>query len=70
MTKDDFDKLKDGDKVWFSPSYFSIPMLGVARTIRGEKGVWVNFFGDGQCHFVPRGEGFFTTLARYREGER
>ena len=24
------------------------------RTIDKRRGVWVNFFGDGQCHYVPQ----------------
>ncbi len=57
MTKEDFDKLAEGAKVWYAPTYFTFPMLGIVKTIDGVKGVWVNFYGDGQCHFAPQ-EGY------------
>ena len=57
MTKDKFDKLENGTMVWYAPAYFSFPMLGVIKTMDGEKGVWVNFYGDGQCFFAPE-EGY------------
>jgi hypothetical protein len=72
MTEDDYNKLKDGDKVWFHPSYFSVPMAGVIITVFGLKGVWVSFFGEG-CGFFPlKGEGVCTALTRYvdrRDGQ-
>ena len=71
MTKDDFEKLKDGDKVWFCPTYFAFPMLGVVKHgYRSMKGVWVNFFGEGQCLFAPLTEAFYCAVSRYVEGRR
>ena len=40
--------------VWFSPPYLAYRMPGVVRTIDGRRGVWVNFFGDGQTRFTPQ----------------
>lgn len=53
MTREEFDNLPEETPVWFHPSYFAFPMLGVVRTINGLRGVWINFFGDAQCHFAP-----------------
>lgn len=53
MTKAEWNKLKEGDKVWVFPSYFTFEMLGVVKVIKHKKGVWVNFFGDGQTHLCP-----------------
>ena len=54
MTRKQFDRLEDGVMVWFSPPYLACRMPGVVRTIGGRRGVWVNFFGDGQTHFTPQ----------------
>ena len=54
MTRKQFDRLEDGVMVWFRPPYLACRMPGVVRTIDGRRGVWVNFFGDGQCHYVPQ----------------
>ena len=59
MTKREFGKLKEGDVVWFFPSYFKYAMCGVKKRIGRESGVWINFFGDGQCFFAPRGRDKF-----------
>ena len=40
--------------VWFRPPYLAYRMPGIVRTIDGRRGVWVNFFGDGQTHFTPQ----------------
>ena len=53
MTRNEFDALEEETRVWFHPTYFAFPFPGVVRTINGVKGVWINFFGDGQCHFTP-----------------
>lgn len=67
MTKEKFDKLPDGTKVWFSPAYFAFPMLGIIRTIDGERGIWINFFGDGQCLFVPRRPQHYDYITTWEE---
>ena len=67
MTKDEFDKLNDGDTAWFEPHYFHFPMLGIIRTIDGEKGVWINFFGDAQAHFIPRVPSFYDSVTPYNK---
>ena len=69
MTKEEFDKLDDGTKVWYAPTYFAFPMLGVIKTIGGEKGVWVNFYGEGQCLFTPPpySERWYTWVLPYTE---
>lgn len=67
MNKHDFDRLKEGENVWFAPHYFAFPMLGVIRTINGEKGVWINFFGDGQAHFIPRLDSSYESVTRYEK---
>ena len=54
MTRKQFDRLEDGVMVWFRPPYLAYKMPGVVRTIGGRRGVWVNFFGDGQTHFTPQ----------------
>ena len=54
MTVKQFDRLEDGVMVWFRPPYLAYRMPGVIRTIGGKRGVWMNFFGDGQCHYVPQ----------------
>ena len=54
MTRKQFDRLEDGVMVWFRPPYLAYRMPGVIRTINKRRGVWVNFFGDGQCHYVPQ----------------
>ena len=82
MTKEEFEKLADGEKVWYSPTYFAFPMLGVIRTIakadgvwgefsRGGRGVWVNFFGDGQCLFTPPpyGDRWYTWVTPCHPGQ-
>ena len=53
MTKEEFDSLPEETRVWYAPTYFAFPFPGVVRTIDGLKGVWINFYGDGQCHFAP-----------------
>ena len=53
MTQSQFEALQEGDLVWFYPDYFAWPWLATVRTIDGRKGVWVNFWGEGQCHFTP-----------------
>ena len=64
MTKERFDSLPDGTLVWFHPHYFAFPMLGTIRTYTrtdgvwgefsgGGRGIWVNFYGEGQCLFTP-----------------
>lgn len=70
MTREDFDKLADGTKVWYSPTYFAFPMPGTIKTVNGVKGVWVNFYGDGQCFFSPTTCGeqkFLDALSTFRE---
>lgn len=59
MTKTDYDSLPVGTKVWFKPSYLSFAMLGTVKEKDGERGIWVNFFGDGQCMFQPMTESFY-----------
>ena len=54
MTAKQFDRLEDGVMVWFRPPYLAYRMPGVIRTIGKRRGVWVNFFGDGQTHFTPQ----------------
>ena len=54
MTRKQFDRLEDGVMVWFRPPYLAFRMPGVVRTIDGRRGVWVNFFEDGQTHFTPQ----------------
>lgn len=54
MTRKQFDRLEDGVMVWFRPPYLAYKMPGVVRTIGGRRSVWVNFFGDGQTHFMPQ----------------
>ena len=53
MTKREWNKLQEGDKVWVDMPYFAYKMLGVVKVIKHEKGVWINFFGDGQMHLCP-----------------
>lgn len=65
MTRDDFDNLRDGDRVWFAPSYFAFPMLAVVKTVD-----WVNFFGEGQCLFAPLTEAFYCSVSPCRGGRR
>ena len=68
MTKEEFDKLNDGDTVWFEPHYFKFPMMGFIRTIKGEKGIFINFFGDAQAHFIPRLPSFYDGVTAYENG--
>ena len=68
MTKREWDKLKEGDKVWVFPSYFTFEMLGVVKVIKHKKGVWLNFFGDGQMFWRPsRMEVRLKALELYKE---
>ena len=71
MTKERYESLRDGTRVWFHPSYFAYSMLGVIKTVNGERGIWVNFFGDGQCHFPDKNNqyGNHTFSAPYISGE-
>ena len=68
MKKEEFDKLNDGDTVWFEPHYFKFPMMGTVRTINGEKGIFVSFFGDAQAHFIPRIPSFYDAVTAYDKG--
>ncbi len=54
MTKTQFKKLKVGTPVWFAPPYLAYPFPGIVKRVRGSRGIWINFFGDGQCLFVLR----------------
>ncbi|MBO4513781.1 MAG: hypothetical protein J5746_13560 [Victivallales bacterium] len=55
MTKEEYNKLPVGTVVWFKPAYFAFAMPGVIKTtLTGGRGIWVNFFGDGQCLFTPQ----------------
>ena len=68
MTKREWDKLKEGDKVWVDMPYFAYKMLGVVKIIKHEKGIWLNFFGDGQMFWrPPRMEVRLKALERYKE---
>lgn len=68
MTKREWDKLKEGDKVWVDMPYFAYKMLGVVKTIDHWKGVWVNFFGDGQMHLCPADRHkLWNNVERYEE---
>ena len=69
MTKEEFDNLPEGAKVWYAPTYFAFPMAGVVMTVDGVKGVWVNFFGDGQCLFTPPSsyDRWYTWVLPYAE---
>ena len=51
MRREAFNRLKEGTLVWFSPTYFTLPMVGVVKQEPWAKGIWVNFYGDGQCFF-------------------
>lgn len=51
MTKDELEKLDIGTALWFRPDYFAFPMVGVVKQVKKEKGIWINFFGEGQCFF-------------------
>lgn len=53
MTAKEFNALEDGADVRFSPNYLSYAMPGVVCSVRGRKGVRINFFGEGQCVFTP-----------------
>lgn len=63
MTKEEFYKLKDGEQVWYYPTYFRYAFPAIVKTIDGEKGLWVNFFGDGQCHFTPHFTSFYNAVS-------
>lgn len=52
MTKSHFKRLPVGTPVWFQPHYLAFAFPGIVKRIHGRKGIWVNFFGDGQCFFV------------------
>ena len=68
MTKREWDKLKEGDKVWVFPSYFTFEMLGVVKVIKHKKGVWINFFGDGQMFWRPEDKKkLLSHVERYEE---
>ena len=54
MTSKQFNRLEDGVMVWFRPPYFAYRMPGVVRTVDSKRGVWVNFSGDGQCHYASQ----------------
>ena len=63
MTQEDYERLPDGTRVWFCTDFFAIPILGVIKTKNGERGIWVNFFGHGQCHFLDKT--FYTGIHNY-----
>ncbi len=56
MTPEEFNVLSDGASVWFRPPYFAFPMPAIVRIRNGRRGLWINFYGDGQCLFVPQEE--------------
>ncbi len=49
MTVKEFNSLADGTAVWFRPPYFAFAMPATVRIMDGSRGLWVNFYGDGQC---------------------
>lgn len=51
MTVKEFNSLADGTAVWFRPPYFAFTMPATVRIRDGRRGLWVNFYGDGQCRF-------------------
>jgi len=76
MTRQEFDDLPVGTKVWFKPGYFAYRIPGTVKIFgRGEsaiKGIWVNFFGDGQCFFAHglfREDRFYSFVSRVIDGE-
>ena len=52
MTIEEYAALPEGETVWFRPPFLSYAFPGVVRTIGNTRGIWVNFFGDGQCLFA------------------
>lgn len=54
MTPEEFNVLSDGASVWFRPPYFAFAMPATVRIRNGRRGLWINFYGDGQCMFVPQ----------------
>lgn len=54
MTVKEFNSLADGTAVWFRPPYFAFAMPATVRITGERHGLWVNFYGDGQCMFVPQ----------------
>jgi len=54
MTVKEFNSLADGTAVWFRPPYFAFAMPATVRIMDGSRGLWVNFYGDGQCFFAPQ----------------
>lgn len=68
MTKREWNKLQEGDKVWVDMPYLAYKMLGVVKTIDHRKGVWINFFGDGQTHLCPTERNkLWSHVERYEE---
>ena len=65
MTQDEFEKLNDGDPVWFEPTYFHFPIRGTIRTLNGEKGVFINFYGDALAQFIPHTPSFYDSVTAY-----
>ena len=70
MTKQEFENLKEGRKVWFYPNYLRFAFPAIVKTIDGVKGLWVNFFGDGQCHFTPRFDTFYAAVSKTKPETR
>jgi len=68
MTAEEFNSLEDGASVWFRPPYFAFPMPAIVRIKNVRRGLWVNFFGDGQCLFSPQ-EGQEKKFAKWVTSE-
>lgn len=54
MTIKEFNSLSNGASVWFCPPYFAFPMPATVSIKDGRRGLWINFYGDGQCRFEPQ----------------
>lgn len=68
MTRREWNKLQEGDKVWVDMPYLAYKMPGVVRTIDHQKGIWINFFGDGQTHLCPTDRHkLWSHVERYEE---
>lgn len=70
MTKEEYNNLPLGSKVWFRPDFFVYAFPGVIREQDGVRTVYINFFGHGQCHFrrVDYNEKFYGWIRRFEDG--
>ncbi len=68
MTKSHFKKLPIKTLVWFAPPYFAFAFPGIIQRRHGRRGIWVNFFGDGQCFFVLRNPAEYLYVHETNQG--